>query len=1232
MKKLLLIVLTIASISASTQIQFTYVDPFTQTFMLKNFGSEVVDFCSHELCSEFTYTTLDNTSGDCVLSPGETQTYQWIDGTAFSTTGSDLALYIPGANFSDGLDMVSFVQYFTTGNPREDEAEEGGLWAAGTTVMGDAPFVYTGNGLQSGVEFWESYVPPPSDIVINEIDSDTPGADAFEFVELFGAPNEPLDDMVLVFFNGSSDTSYEVFDLEGNTCDADGFFVVGNAAVAGVSIVFPDNSMQNGTEAVALYWGNSTNFPNGTAVTAANLIDAVVYDTDDVDDIGLIDVLTPGQWQVNEEEGGDGTVLSLSRVPNGGDQLNTSSYVTQTPTPGSTNVLPCEGGLVETIDEQTSTTVCTDINNTTLVFQTGSSFPGDAYWYVVTDATDNIVFYSETSTVDFNALPSGEYHVYGLSYTGTIDLSTLEAGDAIIAIDGSLCVSSSTNFVTVMAELCNVVTCNGGLVLGNDTDDLFTICADETTDVITFSYMTPGDASSYEFILTNQSGVIVQYPAGTSFDFNSLGDGTYLVYGISFDGPLDLTTLDAGDFITEIETDGQCLDVSDTPITVIVQDCGTAEECDLLFFSEYVEGTSDNKAIEVFNPTNFELNLEEYEIALYHNGNSDPTTTFLIPGTLGPQQSFVIVNQEASATLLDLGDVTSFVTEFNGDDVIELRHNGIPIDVFGIVGTDPGNFWTVNGGNSMDHTLVRKPTVTSPVTDWAVGQTQWDVYPVDDFSHLGTHEYDQCITTVPQISFSASAQGGIEGEDVVVTVNVFNPVAEVLVDVTITGGSAIEDVDYTSTLPITLTFPQGNTDSQSFTVSIIDDTEVEASFEIITISLSGNENDVDFLLQNHNIVISPSDLVYPIYTIEEVTTNNSEGEADSLGVICELHGIVHGINFNAFGLDFTLIDGDDGINVFSAVDDLNYTVQEGDSIHMKGEIWQFGGLTTTLVAEIQMMTSGNALQQTTTVSQITEENESAMVRIECVEIVDPSEWTNEGLDFVVTVSDGVNEFALLIESECALYGMDPLEGHFSVVGIGHQRDELLPFDSDYMMRPRYLSDIEDQLIAAFVAPLVLDQDNVFAITNTSVGATSYFWDFGDGNTSIDDDPAHQYSDSFIENLDGSTVTITLIAENNDGCVDSTSIEVDVIFIDVDENVESSFAIYPNPAEEVVNVKSDATMQRIYVTNQLGEMVMNEDAVNATSTVLSISQLANGMYQLHIIAEDKVEHVMKLVVR
>src|SRR6185369_15578698 len=141
------------------------------------------------------------------------------------------------------------------------------------------------------------------------------------------------------FFNGSNDESYAAFDLDGFSTNAGGYFTLGNAAVPGVDLVFNDGTMQNGADAVAIYVGNASTFPNGTHVTATNLVDALVYDTNDADDPDLLTLLNPGQTQVNEDAGGNGETNSNQRCPNAsGGARNTLTYNQFAPTPDGANL------------------------------------------------------------------------------------------------------------------------------------------------------------------------------------------------------------------------------------------------------------------------------------------------------------------------------------------------------------------------------------------------------------------------------------------------------------------------------------------------------------------------------------------------------------------------------------------------------------------------------------------------------------------------------------------------------------------------------------------------------------------------------------------------------------------------------------------------------------------------------------------------------------------------------
>lgn len=179
-------------------------------------------------------------------------------------------------------------------------------------------------------------------VMINEADADQTSTDTQEFVELYdgGVGNTDLTGLVVVFYNGSTDVSYAAFDLDGFSTDANGYFLLGNTGLVPTpSIIFANDFLQNGADAVALYIGNATDFPNSTALTTINLLDALVYDTSDPDDAGLLALLNPSEPQINESGRGNSAIHSCQRIPNGSGGLrNTYTYDQALPTPGAVNL------------------------------------------------------------------------------------------------------------------------------------------------------------------------------------------------------------------------------------------------------------------------------------------------------------------------------------------------------------------------------------------------------------------------------------------------------------------------------------------------------------------------------------------------------------------------------------------------------------------------------------------------------------------------------------------------------------------------------------------------------------------------------------------------------------------------------------------------------------------------------------------------------------------------------
>lgn len=161
-----------------------------------------------------------------------------------------------------------------------------------------------------------------------------------------------------------------------------------------------------------------------------------------------------------------------------------------------------------------------------------------------------------------------------------------------------------------------------------------------------------------------------------------------------------------------------------------------------ILFSEYIEGSSSNKACEIFNCTGATVDLTEYVIYRFNNGSTTATDSLFPNETaLAADSVWVFGNPGATAPILNESDTTHSMTFYNGDDALMIKHipTGDTIDIIGEIGVDPGSGWPVGTGATNNFTLIRKITIGQGQTNWAIGATEWDVYPIDMFDSLGHH-------------------------------------------------------------------------------------------------------------------------------------------------------------------------------------------------------------------------------------------------------------------------------------------------------------------------------------------------------------------------------------------------------------------------------------------------------------------------------------------------------------
>ncbi len=205
---------------------------------------------------------------------------------------------------------------------------------------------------------------------------------------------------------------------------------------------------------------------------------------------------------------------------------------------------------------------------------------------------------------------------------------------------------------------------------------------------------------------------------------------------------------------------------------------GVYAQCTDIFFSEYTEGSGNNKAVEIYNPTQNPIDLSTYELKRYSNGSNTPTEIMSLSGMIQPGDVVIVTNGQTDSTyvgtppngywsvpidpiLYALGDLHDAaypaVCYFNGDDALTLETtSAVIVDIFGKVGEDPGGAWTddatagytdANGGRwfTANHTLVRKPEVEDGVTSnpslFNV-TVEYDSIPINTWDSLGFHTCD----------------------------------------------------------------------------------------------------------------------------------------------------------------------------------------------------------------------------------------------------------------------------------------------------------------------------------------------------------------------------------------------------------------------------------------------------------------------------------------------------------
>ena len=280
-------------------------------------------------------------------------------------------------------------------------------------------------------------------------------------------------------------------------------------------------------------------------------------------------------------------------------------------------------------------------------------------------------------------------------------------------------------------------------------------------------------------------------------------------------------------------------------------------------------------------------------------------------------------------------------------------------------------------------------------------------------------------------------------------------------------------------------------------------------------------------------------------------------------------------------------------------------------VRVRGVVGQFAGLATIYADTLIYEGSDYPTQEPFLVSEMGEETESQVVKLKCVRLIDPSQWTNAFPFFDVAVDYGSGDLTIRIDGNTNIWGTEVPSGTFGVTGIGGQSDGTLPLLDGYTLLPRSLEDLTEGAQAAFTIPDVLELggDPVFA-ENESTNADAFQWSFGNGDFSNEEEPALPYDEPGTYN-----VFLTVLNSNSE-CTDQSSA---VIVVEEQEEDavrdmdDTRVATYPNPVASLLRVEMPQAAD-VVIRDASGRDMMRELWPVGTQ-VLDVSSWATGLYVL-----------------
>lgn len=472
----------------------------------------------------------------------------------------------------------------------------------------------------------------------------------------------------------------------------------------------------------------------------------------------------------------------------------------------------------------------------TATFSPVNSATGVAINSIITITFDEAIVNADASAItDANALIT--LKETDASGTNIAFNATIDANKKVITITPSANFSYNQVVYVAMAIVEDAA--------GNET----------TLQSITFTTLVNTDATltSSVYNINTDYSAITNVSAGTTlaaFEANLTPAEGATIKTYEADGTTAATDLATGYKVIVTAQDG----TTKKTYSVVI-----SPSSDEIFFSEYIEGSSNNKAIELYNGTGADVDLSAYLLKKGTNG-ADFSNLFIPEGILNNKDVYVIANSGAVDEIknqADTIDATGKIVYFNGDDAIGLfKISGTDttlIDVIGLTnGTDPGTAWPVAGidNATAEHTLIRKSSIGEGNTDWdasagtSTANSEWKVLAQNYFDNIGKHSFGfNNEANIITFAFAEQLEEAvIENDSVKITVLNGTNVTALEPVITVSDGAMVDPesgdaVNFTSPVIYTVTAEDYETTKEwTIKVTVSPTQNTEANIKVLEVA------------------------------------------------------------------------------------------------------------------------------------------------------------------------------------------------------------------------------------------------------------------------------------------------------------------------------------------------------------------------------------------------------------